>query len=106
MEGCLGARESAVSSSGREASNPLRNGEEMSGKREAVEEWADLEMAEGKKRTLGEQIDLCSQSSECRDQRATASVWASWKRSLRSGVFRSGLEIRAWRVEWDGAGAL
>lgn len=42
----------------------------------AVGEFADVENADGKKVMFEEQSDLCSQSSECRDQRATASVCA------------------------------
>lgn len=108
MEGFLGATDSAVSSSGREASKPLRYGCEMSGTRavEMVGELAEVEKAEGKKRMLELQRDLCSQSSEWRDQTATARVLARWMRSSRSGVLRSGLEMSVLRVECDDEGAL
>lgn len=108
MDGFLGATDSAVSRSGREASKPTRKGAEMSGTRAAaaVDECAEVEKAEGKKRMLLPQRDLCSQSRECRDQRATARVCARRTRSLRSGVLRSGLAMRACRVELLAAGAL
>lgn len=65
----------------------------------AVGDVAELEKADGKKVMFELQRDLCSQSREWRDQRATASVCARRILSSRSGVFRSGEEMRAWRVE-------
>lgn len=65
---------------------------------------AAREAAEGKKRMFALQRDLWSQSREWRDQRAQARVDARVMRSSRSGVLRSGEEIRVWRVEWDVAG--
>src|SRR4051812_7573004 len=95
MLGLRGATDMSVSVSGREASKPTRKGWEMAGTRAApTVGWvAAAETAEGKKRMLALQSDLCSQSSECSDQRATARVWARRTRSLRSGVLRSGLEM-------------
>lgn len=108
MEGFRGTTESAMSRSGREASNPLRKGEVIKGMRAAVAvgECAAVEKFEGKKRILEVQRDLCSQSRECKDQSATARVQARETRSSRSGVLRSGLEMRAWSVEKEDAGAL
>lgn len=101
MDGLRGTTDNAMSSSGREAPKPLRYGREISGTRaaEAVGERPDVEKAEGKKTMLEEQMDLCSQSSECRDQTATARVCARRMRSSRSGVLRSGLEMSVLSVE-------
>lgn len=60
MDGLRGATDKAVSRSGREASKPARNGDEISGTRAAVavEDCAEEENAEGKKMMLDEQRDL------------------------------------------------
>lgn len=52
IDGFRGTTESAVSRSGREASKPVRYGRCISGTRAAVavDECAEVEMAEGKKR--------------------------------------------------------
>lgn len=108
MDGLRGATERAMSRSGREASKPARKGDDMSGTRAAaaVVDCAEEENAEGKKRTLDAQRDLCSQSREWRDQRETERVFARSMRSFKSGVLRSDEEMRACRVEKVAAGAL
>jgi hypothetical protein len=52
----------------------------------AVARVADVENADGKNKMLLLERDLCSQSRECRDHKATANVWARLKRFPRSGV--------------------
>lgn len=108
MLGFRGLTLISASKSGREASKPTRYGDPMSGTTAAetvVARIAAREAAEGKKRMFALQRDLWSQSSEWRDQRAQARVDARLMRSSRSGVLRSGEEIRVWRVEWDVAGS-
>jgi hypothetical protein len=72
----------------------------------AVARVADAENAEGKNTIFELENDLCSQSSECRDHNAMAKVWASLKRSPRSGVLNSLLVMSVLRLDDEASGAL